>query len=149
MPSAWWSRCAVRRWQAGVGLVADGVVGPYCLQLLDVRPAPSFEPLCDYAATLDAVAQVYPADQLMTLFYEDMHRDREAALGHVCRFIGMSFDARRLPELGRRFNRSQDVALPDGMRAHLRERLAGQARCVRARVGRLPQAWEHEFNGPL
>lgn len=29
---------AARRWQSGVGLVADGVVGPYCLQLLDLRP---------------------------------------------------------------------------------------------------------------
>ncbi|WP_295953777.1 peptidase C1 [Rhodoferax sp.] len=48
---------AARRWQSGVGLVADGVVGPYCLQLLDLRPAPKFEvPL-----TLELVRQLFPA----------------------------------------------------------------------------------------
>ncbi len=51
------AEAAVRRWQAGVGLVADGVVGPYCLQLLDVRPAPSFEP----PLTLERVRQLFPA----------------------------------------------------------------------------------------
>ncbi len=48
---------AARRWQSGVGLVADGVVGPYCLQLLGLRPAPQFEvPL-----TLELVRQLFPA----------------------------------------------------------------------------------------
>lgn len=48
---------AARRWQSGVGLVADGVVGPYCLQLLDLRPAPQFKvPL-----TLELVRQLFPA----------------------------------------------------------------------------------------
>ncbi|MBB4866648.1 hypothetical protein HNP46_005555 [Pseudomonas nitritireducens] len=30
---------AVRHWQAGVGVIADGVVGPYCLGLLGLLPA--------------------------------------------------------------------------------------------------------------
>ncbi|MBC7680761.1 MAG: peptidase C1, partial [Ferruginibacter sp.] len=48
---------AARRWQSGVGLVADGVVGPYCLQLLGLRPAPKFEvPL-----TLELVRPLFPA----------------------------------------------------------------------------------------
>lgn len=48
---------AARRWQSGVGLVADGVVGPYCLQLLDLRPAPKFE----VALTLELVRPLFPA----------------------------------------------------------------------------------------
>lgn len=35
------TQSAVRRWQAGVGLVADGLVGPYCLQLLGLREGPT------------------------------------------------------------------------------------------------------------
>ncbi len=110
-----------------------------------MEDAPNFEALCDYAATLETVARVFPAEQIMTMFYEDMHQDREGALRKVCAFIGITFDPRALPELGRRFNRSQDVPLPDEMRAHLRERLRGQASRVKAITGRVPAAWEKEF----
>ena len=48
---------AARRWQSGVGLVADGVVGPYCQQLLGLAKAPSME----LALTPDAVRQLFPA----------------------------------------------------------------------------------------
>ena len=81
----------------------------------------------------------------MTMFYEDMHNDREQALREVCTFIGIGFDARATPELGRRFNRSQDVALSDEMRAHLRERFRDQAQRVQKIVGRVPGSWEKDF----
>ena len=48
---------AARRWQSGVGLVADGVVGPYCLQLLNLRPPPKL----DIPLTLELVRQLFPA----------------------------------------------------------------------------------------
>ena len=110
-----------------------------------MEASPNFAALCDYAATLRCVAKVFRPDQVMTLYYEDMHQDRKAALRAVCGFIGLDFDAHALPELGRRFNRSQDVALPAEMRAHLRVRLADQATAVRQLVGRVPSAWEKEF----
>lgn len=37
------TEAAIRRWQAGVGLVADGVVGPHCQAVLGLRDAPQFE----------------------------------------------------------------------------------------------------------
>ena len=51
------TEAAARRWQAGVGLVADGVVGPYCRQLLG---------LCSWADTevplrMDLVRRLFPA----------------------------------------------------------------------------------------
>jgi len=110
-----------------------------------MEDAPNFEALCDYATTLQSVARVFPSGQLMTMFYEDMHRDRAAALQQVCTFIGIRFDAKALPELSKRFNRSQDVPLPDEMRAHLQDRFRGQAEKVREIVGRIPPAWEKEF----
>lgn len=48
---------AVRRWQSGVGLVADAIIGPYCQSVLGlVTLAPTAVPL-----TLDAVRQLFPA----------------------------------------------------------------------------------------
>ncbi|RZL03113.1 MAG: peptidase C1 [Rubrivivax sp.] len=48
---------AVRRWQSGTGLIADGVVGPRCQALLGLRkPAPLAVPL-----DTDAVRRLFPA----------------------------------------------------------------------------------------
>ena len=48
---------AVRRWQSGVGLVADGVVGPHCQCVLGLRaPAP-----LEVRFDLEAVKQLFPA----------------------------------------------------------------------------------------
>jgi hypothetical protein len=106
---------------------------------------PRFGELADYAQTLDDVAAVFEPGQSLALFYEDIHRDRLAALRQVCGFLGVGFDARHFPELGKRFNRSQQAALPDAVRRHLRERCRQQAEAVRQRLGRLPDAWEREF----
>jgi len=116
--------------------------------LMDVfDEAPNSAALSDYAATLDALAQVFPASQVLLLFYEDMHEDRMASLKAVCRHIGLGFDPGAFPELGRRFNRSQEVALPDDVRVRLRERLAPQATAVLRHTGRLPERWRREFGG--
>ena len=48
---------AVRRWQSGVGLVADGVIGPYCQSVLGmITLSPMSVPL-----TLEAVKRLFPA----------------------------------------------------------------------------------------
>ena len=106
---------------------------------------PRFTELGDYAATLDDVAAVFRPEQTLALFYEDMHGDRLTALEEVCRFIGIGFNPGYFSELGRRFNRSQEAALPDQVRLHLRAIYRGQAEGVRHRIGRIPPAWEREF----
>ena len=110
---------------------------------------PRFGELADYAQTLDDMAKVFREDQTLVLFYEDMHADRLAALRQVCLFIGARFEASYFTELGRRFNRSQQAALPAPVRAHMRKLCRAQAEAVRQRVGRIPQSWEREFDlGP-
>ena len=48
---------AARRWQSGVGLVADGVVGPYCQSVLGLRgPVPM-----EIALDLESVKRLFPA----------------------------------------------------------------------------------------
>ena len=34
---------AIRRWQSGVGLIADGVIGPLCQSLLGLRATPALQ----------------------------------------------------------------------------------------------------------
>ncbi|MEZ5853635.1 MAG: sulfotransferase [Hyphomicrobiaceae bacterium] len=110
---------------------------------------PRFGELADYAATLDDMTAVFGAEQCLALFYEDMHQDRLAALAQVCAFLGVRFEAQYFPELGRRYNRSQQAVLPPAVREHLRNHCRQQAEAVRARLGRLPDAWSREFDlGP-
>jgi len=109
-----------------------------------VKQAPNFEALGDYATTISNLRQAFPAEQIQIMFYEDIHNDRASALRDVCKFIGIPFDVSAVP-LARRFNRSQDAALPEGMRAYLRQRYREQVIAVRERVGRIPESWESEF----
>lgn len=47
---------AVRRWQAGVGLIADGIVGPHCLTRLGLRKPVEME----IKPSLEAVRALFP-----------------------------------------------------------------------------------------
>jgi predicted chitinase len=50
------TEAAVRHWQAGTGLVADGIAGPHCLQVLKLRPD---VPMA-IVPQLGAVRQLFP-----------------------------------------------------------------------------------------
>ncbi len=113
--------------------------------LIAMLGEPRFMELGDYTATLQAMDAVFPPEQNLVLFYEDMHADRLAALETICRFIGVNFAPSYFSELGRRFNRSQEAALPEAIRRHLRALHKPQAEAVRRRIGRLPPSWDKEF----
>lgn len=110
-------------------------------RLCELAELPRVRALRDYGKTLADVGEVFPPQQVMTLFYEDIHEDRAKALETVCRFIGLDFDPSVFPELSQRFNSSQDAAMPDAMRSHLRAVCAPIVQAVQARVGRVPEAW--------
>ncbi len=115
-------------------------------QIIAMLAEPRFSELADYAQTLDDMTAVFGREQCLALFYEDMHKDRLAALEEVCRFLGVRFEAGYFPQLGKRFNRSQQAQLPPAIRTHLREACRTQAEAVRQRIGRLPEAWAREFD---
>lgn len=46
---------AVRHWQSNIGIIADGVVGPYCQSLLALIKLPAF------ALRADEVQHLFPA----------------------------------------------------------------------------------------
>lgn len=105
-----------------------------------------FEALADYARALDAMEAVFPEEQVWLEFYEDIHADRLAALERICAFIGIGFDRRRFRDLGRGYNVSQSVAVPEAVRGALRERYRPLAEQIRARLGRVPESWIEEFD---
>lgn len=115
-------------------------------QVVAMVDEPRFKELGDYIATLDALFAVFPPEQIMTMFYEEMHADRLATLQKVCSFIGIAFAPDYFTALGRRFNRSQDAPLPDGVRLHLRTLYRPLAIALRAKLGHIPDAWIQEFD---
>ncbi|HRD76208.1 MAG TPA: sulfotransferase [Hyphomicrobiaceae bacterium] len=117
-------------------------------ELKRIVDQPRFRALGDYGATLEAMSAVFPAEQSLAMFYEDIHKDRPAALEAVCRFIGIRFDPALLGDTGRRFNKSQDAKLPAELRVHLAKCYKATAEDVRRRLGRIPDAWAKEFGLP-
>ncbi|MEZ5773735.1 MAG: sulfotransferase [Hyphomicrobiaceae bacterium] len=113
--------------------------------LVDLAGRERFAALGDYGATIDALRAVFPAEQLLFLFYEEIHLDRTRALEEVTGFIGARFSAEPFPAAETRFNRSQDVAAPEPVREALRRTLKARGEAVGARIGRLPEAWAREL----
>jgi hypothetical protein len=101
--------------------------------------------LGNFPATLDDLAHVFDRTQVLKLFYEDIHRDRLAALEQVSAFIGAGFTASALPRLDARHNRSQDVALPETLRKYLQTSTREIAVATGDRVGSLPASWCAEY----
>ncbi len=101
--------------------------------------------LGDFPKTLDDLAHVFPQSQISTMFYEEIHADRLAAIEQVAAFIGAGFTASAFKGLDEKHNKSQDVALPDGLRKHLQVATRSIAIGVGERVGKLPDTWQSEY----
>ncbi|MDH3582377.1 MAG: hypothetical protein OEM91_17360, partial [Hyphomicrobiales bacterium] len=104
--------------------------------------------LADYAATIANLNKVFPDDQVWLGFYEDIHADRLKALGQICAFIGVGFEPARFPGVAKRYNISQEVAMPDAVRDALTDRYRSQTQAVEKHIGRVPGSWVTEFKTP-
>jgi predicted chitinase len=56
------TEAAVRNWQSGVGLIADGIIGPHCLTLLGLRIRKPLEIVPDLAAVRRLFPQTKPSN---------------------------------------------------------------------------------------
>ncbi|MEM8743709.1 MAG: sulfotransferase [Pseudomonadota bacterium] len=115
-------------------------------QLPEMADEERFRDLSDYAQVLDALAAVFPSEQVHLEFYEDIHADRRAALARICQFLGVADDPDQLGGLDERHNPSQKARMPAELRKELRLRYRAMARDIEDRVGRVPSAWKREFN---
>lgn len=114
-------------------------------RLLAIAADDEFRRYGDYRRTLLALDEVFRPDQVSIDFYEDVHADRGAALDRLSRFIGAGPYPESGAALTRRFNVSQDAAMPGEVRRVLRRETRGQAEWVRDRFGRVPAAWQPAF----
>jgi hypothetical protein len=114
--------------------------------LVALLERPRFHEIANYGATLDDLMSVFPAEQCSLLFYEDMHHDRASAIAAVSTFIGVAEVPGLLPDLGQRFNRSQDATLPDAFADHLAQLHRKTADAVRRHVGHIPESWQKTFS---
>ena len=115
-------------------------------QMREILADERVQALGNYPATLGDMARVFPRGQLLTLFYEEIHADRLAAIEQVSNFIGASFEAAKFDGLDERHNKSQDVAMPESFRAQLKATTREIAIKTGQAVGRLPEAWAREYD---
>lgn len=115
-------------------------------ELVAIAQGERFEALADYAATIANLKKVFPDDQVWLGFYEDIHTDRLKALEHICAFVGVGFEPAWFPGIDRRYNISQEVAMPGEVRDALRDRYRSVAQAVEKHIGRVPESWREEFN---
>ncbi|MCR8547591.1 sulfotransferase [Salipiger sp. P9] len=92
----------------------------------------------DYRATIEALEAVFPSDDLLFLFYEDLLADH--SLRRLCAFAGLAF---RPPQTRAPQNETEvRTPLPDAAREAFRTRLADQYSFCRARFGdAVPEGW--------
>lgn len=132
-------QCRVRKLNAG----AIGIS-----QFIEMAGGERFEALADYVQVLDALDKIFPREQVLLEFYEDIHDDREGALARICGFIGVAFEAGQFSGLEKRYNKSQAAKMPDELRSYMRNKYLSMVRQVEQRVGRIPAAWQSEFDVP-
>lgn len=99
----------------------------------------------DYGRALDNLEAAFGASHVLAMFTEELMEDRAGHLERICALLDIPFHEQMFPELARRAVRSDDIAVPDAIRAHLRRSLQPTVEAVRQRLGRIPQGWEEEF----
>ncbi len=129
--------CRVRKLNAAVLSVSE---------FIEMVEEERFEALADYMPVLEALEKVFPPDRVLLEFYEDIHADREAALARVCGFLGVDFDAGALSGIKKRYNKSQAAKMPAELGAYLISKYQPMVGQVEQRTGRIPDAWQSEFD---
>ncbi len=115
-------------------------------EAIAILSEPKFEQLGDYMATLDNIAATFAPEQTKAMYYEEIHRDRLAALDEICTFIGIGFAPEYFPALSERPNRSQEARLTEPVRQWLRNHYRPLAIALHDRLGRIPPEWSKEFS---
>ncbi len=132
-------QCRVRKLDAGSLSVSE---------FLAIAEEERFEALADYIAVLDALDAVFEPEQLLIEFYEDIHADRAAALKRICTFLGVGFDESSQSGLEKRYNPSQSARITGDLHKSFCIKYRAMVREVEDRMGRVPSAWQRDFNLP-
>jgi len=86
-----------------------------------------------YSEQLERLWSVFPSDQLLVLFSDDLDREPGLTVGRVHTFLGLPVLP---PATARRWNQQPPAQLPAGTRDELESAFAGPDRLLAARLGR-------------
>jgi len=110
-------------------------------ELIEMAERPRVRALRNYPATIANLRAVFSTEQILTVFYEDLHANRAAAIEQICCFIGLKFEPTWFSGLSRRINMSDEVTFPASVRLHLADVCKPIVAEVEQIVGRVPDAW--------
>jgi hypothetical protein len=100
--------------------------------------APRIIARADYRGTVRVLDDIFPADDILYLFYEDVFA--EPALRRLCTFAGVKYQPGRPRQ--RQNEATLELTAPDGARDEFRRVLAPQYAFCRERFGHLvPDGW--------
>jgi hypothetical protein len=100
-----------------------------------------------YGQTLEHLSQTFEASDVMCAFSEDIVEDPTNFLRSLCAFVGIEFDLSYFPELDDRVNETHlKTSMPPEVRAHLRCKYRRTYELVADQLGRVPLAWQKEFD---
>ena len=93
----------------------------------------------DYRGTIEAMERVFPKEDVLTLFYEELF---DRGFGQLCSLLGL---VPRTIDKDRRFNETErKLPLPDHVGEALRAKLENQYAFCRERFGpAVPALWRH------
>jgi hypothetical protein len=95
-----------------------------------------------YTRTIRIWEQIYPPEQLLYLFYDDIVARPDRILAAVCNFIGLDFDPAYFARTRHLVaNRSVALPLPADLRRHLARSYLDEIRALHARFGGPAKAW--------
>lgn len=98
----------------------------------------------DYAACLSVWRAVYPADQILTLFFDDVKARPRALLAQVAAHLGLDpagFEAISDETLAERVYAGDGAPIRPSLRAAAKDLYAPKLAALRALIGPLPEAW--------
>lgn len=98
----------------------------------------------EYHVTMAQLAEVYPPEQILYAFYEDIFASEEAQLDFlrtVCEFLGVDHDAGAFVDMAEMVNASPPSPMPPQFGRAMTAKLANVFDEVERLMGRVPSSW--------
>ena len=97
--------------------------------------------LSSYHKTIRALKSEFQENALKFMFFEDIMRDKEAAIGEVCRFLEIATPSVKQEKLEQRINTSKSIEFTQDFDDRMMEVLAPVYEFMRTEFSHLPQQW--------
>ena len=122
------------------GKKIDGEVGSY-QEFCRIIDSDQNRLRSDYRRTIRNWEAVFPRDQILYLFYDDLQQNKLGLLRTVCQFLQIDYHEQHFPQFQRQVNVSASVPMDDFMRRYIASRCYDQIVWLEHRFGRHAVTW--------